>query len=222
MTKNISGIIFDLDGVIVDTARYHYLAWKRMANELGFDFSEAQNEQLKGVSRMESLERILTWGNRVLSQAEKERYAEQKNQWYLGYIREMTPREILPGVLTFLQELKSLSFKTAIGSASKNARTIIERTGLQPYFEVIIDGNRISNSKPHPEVFLTAARELGLTPAEVVVFEDAEAGVEAAVKGGFYVIGIGDPVILGKADRVIPSLEGKNWREMMPAALRRD
>ncbi len=215
MIKNISGAIFDLDGVIVDTAKYHYLAWKRMANELGFDFSPAQNEQLKGVSRMESIERILSWGNLVLPEAGKARYAAQKNQWYLEYIREMTPEEILPGVMPFLEELRSLSVKTAIGSSSKNARTIIDRIGLEGYFDSIVDGNRITHSKPHPEVFLKAAGELGLDPSQSIVFEDAEAGVEAALHGGFHVIGVGDPGILGKADAVIPSLEGCKWADLV-------
>ena len=211
MTKNLKAAIFDLDGVIVDTAKYHFLAWKRMANSLGFDFSEEQNEQLKGVSRMESLDRILAWGRISLDQAEKDRYAAKKNDWYLDYIREMTPAEILPGVTAFLGELQATGIKMAIGSSSRNAMTIIDRIGLGSFFDTIVDGNRISKSKPDPEVFLKAADDLGVEPGLSLVFEDAEAGVEAALRGGFHVIGIGSPEVLGAADAVIPSLGGYSW-----------
>lgn len=196
--------LFDLDGVIVDTAVYHFKAWRRLANELGFDFTEHQNEQLKGISRMESLEKILDWGHVTLSPEEKEAWAAKKNDWYLAYVREMTPEEVLPGVKDFLTVLHQHDVKIALGSASKNAPLILERIGMASFFDVVIDGTKTTRSKPDPEVFLLGAQALGLPPADCIVFEDAVAGVEAAHRGGMKAVGVGSPEVLTEADLVIP------------------
>ncbi|MFN3328564.1 MAG: beta-phosphoglucomutase [Fervidobacterium pennivorans] len=202
--------IFDLDGVIVDTAKYHYLAWKRLAKELGFEFTEKDNERLKGVSRMESLEILLSVGGiKIDDENVKLQLAEKKNKWYVEYINQMTKDEILPGVIEFLELLKSAGIKVAIGSASKNTITILERIGLKDFFDVIIDGTKISKAKPDPEVFLKAAEELGVRPEECCVFEDAVAGIQAAKSAGMKVIGVGDPTILKDADKVIQSFQGQ-------------
>ncbi|RDC63870.1 Alpha,alpha-trehalose phosphorylase [Adhaeribacter pallidiroseus] len=202
----IKACIFDLDGVIVDTAVYHYQAWKRLANELGFDFTEHQNEQLKGVSRVRSLELILGWGNVTKTTAEQTELATRKNKWYVEMINRMQPSEILPGAKEFLQVARAAGLKTALGSASKNSATILERVGLLPLFNAIVDGNHVTASKPDPEVFLKGAEALGLNPVECVVFEDAIAGVQAAKAGGMKVVGIGSPDVLTAADLVIPGL----------------
>lgn len=202
--KTISTCIFDLDGVIVDTAKYHYLAWKRLAHELGFEFLEEHNERLKGVSRMTSLDIMLEVGGLTFSQSEKEVMAARKNEWYLEYIYKMTPEEILPGVVDFLVMLRSKGIKISLGSASKNAMLILERVQLQHYFDAVIDGNKALKAKPDPQVFLLAAEELGQNPTSCVVFEDAAAGIEAAKAAGMKCIGIGSPNVLGKADKVVP------------------
>jgi beta-phosphoglucomutase len=202
----IKAFIFDLDGVVVDTARYHYMAWKRLAEELGFFFSEKDNERLKGVSRMRSLEILLEVGGIKLNEEEKSKLATKKNNWYVDYIMKMTPDEILPGVLNFLAVTKERGIKTALGSASKNAPIILERVHLLEYFDVVIDGNKVSKAKPDPEVFLKAATELNVRPEECIVFEDAEAGVEAALNGNMHVVGIGSEEILKKAEIVIKGL----------------
>ncbi len=204
----IKACIFDLDGVIVDTAKYHFIAWRRMANELGVDFTEEENEQLKGVSRMGSLELILQWGGIQLSEAEKLAWAEKKNNWYREYILEMKPDEILEGVLPFLDELQERGIQLGLGSASKNAGTIIERVRLRDRFASIVDGTKTTKSKPDPEVFLKGAAELGRQPAECIVFEDAAKGIDAALNGGFYAVGIGSPENLGHAHLVIPNFIG--------------
>jgi len=180
----IQACIFDLDGVIVDTAVYHYLAWKRLANELGFDFTEAQNERLKGISRMRSLELILEWGGIRKTAAEQEVLATRKNEWYVEMISHMTPQEILPGAKAFLEAARNAGLKTALGSASKNSSAILERTKLLPLFDAIVDGNTVTASKPDPEVFLKGAAALGIAPADCVVFEDAIAGITAARAAG--------------------------------------
>lgn len=206
--NKIKGCIFDLDGVIVDTAKYHYIAWKEIARELNFNFTEHDNERLKGVSRMRSLEILLEIGNRVLGEQTKQELAEKKNKIYVSYIEKMNHDEILPGVIPFLEELKEAGIPAALGSASKNTPLILERIGLSGYFREIIDGNRTSKAKPDPEVFLLAAKGLNIQPENCVVFEDAEAGIEAAVAGGMYSVGVGSPAILYKADLVIPGFSG--------------
>lgn len=204
--RTIKACIFDLDGVIVDTAKYHYLAWKRLANELGFDFTEQDNERLKGVSRSRSLEILLGIGRMELGEDEKKRLAERKNRWYVESIRSMDRSEVLPGAVEFLKVLRGAGLKVALGSASKNAMMILENTGLKDDFDAIIDGTRTSAAKPDPEVFLLGAQELGVQPEDCVVFEDAEAGIEAAKRAGMAVIGIGNKENLGGADAVAASL----------------
>ena len=200
----IEACIFDLDGVVVDTAKYHFIAWKALARELGFDFTLADNERLKGVSRMQSLDILLEIGGKQFTQSEKIAMAEKKNTLYVSYIEKMSPEETLPGVEKFLQELRKRGIKTALGSASKNAPLILERIGLAGWFDVIVDGNSISEAKPNPEVFLKGAEKLGVMPEHCVVFEDAIAGVEAARNANMYCVGIGEPQNLGLADLVIP------------------
>lgn len=187
----IRGFLFDLDGVLVDTAQYHFLAWQRMAAELGIHFGEAENEQLKGVSRAESLNRILAWGRKTLSDAEKQHWMTLKNDWYLELVRGMPADDYLPGAHEFLRASRAAGIKVALGSASKNAPLILERLGWIPLFDAMVDGNVVTASKPDPEVFLEGARRLGLKPEECAVFEDSEAGVEAARRGGMKVVGIG-------------------------------
>jgi nigerose phosphorylase len=199
----VQAAIFDLDGVIVDTAKYHYLAWKRLASELGFEFSAEHNERLKGVSRIRSLEIVLEIGGITATESQKTEWAIRKNNWYLEYICRIRPAEILPGVVALINHLRSQGLKIALGSASKNAPLILENLGINPLFDVIIDGNQVSKAKPDPEVFLTAARELNILPAHCVVFEDAAAGIEAARNAGMLSVGIGDAQILRQADLVI-------------------
>ncbi len=206
MTK-IKACLFDLDGVIVDTAVYHFQAWRRLANELGFDFTEHQNEQLKGISRMESLELILKWGNVTLTEAEKLAWATRKNDWYLDLVKLMTPKEVLPGVEKFLTDLREAGIKIALGSASKNSKLILERINMLDYFDAIIDGNNITKGKPDPQVFLMGAEATGSLPTECVVFEDAVAGIQAAKAGGMKAIGVGAADILTEADFVIAGFE---------------
>lgn len=205
--SKIKACIFDLDGVIVDTAKYHYLAWKRLAQELGFKFTEEQNERLKGVSRMKSLEILLEIGNKNFTEEEKLKLAEKKNNWYIEYISKMKENEILPGAKEFLEIVRGSEIKTALGSVSKNSMTILNNLKLIKYFDAVIDGNKVSKAKPDPEVFLLGAREVNIEPKNCVVFEDAQAGIEAAINAGMYSIGIGDAKILNKANFVIKSLK---------------
>jgi beta-phosphoglucomutase len=200
---NIKACIFDLDGVIVDTAKYHFMAWHNLAKMMGFEFTEAHNERLKGISRMASLDILLEVGGLSFDLQTRLELAEFKNTEYVGYIEKMTPDEILPGVNNFLLELKQNGIKTAIGSASKNTPLILERTGIRHLFDAVIDGNLVSEAKPNPEVFLKGAQALGVEPNACVVFEDAEAGIDAAVAGGMRSVGIGNPHVLNKADYVM-------------------
>ncbi len=198
--------IFDLDGVVVNTAKYHFLAWKRLTADLEIKFTEADNEHLKGVSRMASLDIILEIGGRHLSQAEKEELAALKNKWYLEYISKMIPEEILPGTLKLINDLKHENIKVALGSASRNTPLILERLGLENIFDAIADGNSVHKAKPDPEVFLKAAGMLGVEAKRCVVFEDAYAGVKAALRAGMICIGIGEKSILKDAHMVIKGL----------------
>jgi beta-phosphoglucomutase len=197
MTKK--AFIFDLDGVIVDTAKYHYLAWKKIANELGIEFTHEHNELLKGVSRVRSLDIILGLGNVEASQEQKDQWLVQKNEEYLTYLVDMDQSEILPGVMKVLEFLKANNQPIALGSASKNARPILEKTGILSYFDVIVDGNDVSNAKPDPEVFLQAAQKLGMTNENSIVFEDSVAGIQAANIAAMTSIGIGEATILNEA-----------------------
>ncbi|WP_051691963.1 beta-phosphoglucomutase [Pedobacter borealis] len=206
-STSIKACLFDLDGVLVDTAVYHYKAWKRLANTMGFDFTEEQNEQLKGVSRVESLNKILVWGGVDKTDAEKEELASLKNSWYVDMITKMTPAEVLPGTVDFLTAIHKAGYKLALGSASKNSGIILEKTDLAHFFDEIVDGNMVTKSKPDPEVFLKGAELLGFAPDECVVFEDAVAGVEAAKRGGMKAIGIGEKSVLSQADVVVSGLD---------------
>jgi beta-phosphoglucomutase len=206
MIREMRAAIFDLDGVIVDTAKYHYQAWKRLANQYGFDFTEADNERLKGVSRTRSLEILLEIGNLNVGEAVQQTMAAQKNEWYVEYIQNMDASEILPGAAEYLQTLHIRGVRTALGSASKNAPLILERLGIRSLFDVVIDGNKVVQAKPNPEVFLRAACELEIPPASCIVFEDAEAGIEAAHRAGMGAVGIGKPITLKEADMVMAGL----------------
>ena len=194
--------IFDLDGVIVDTAKYHFLAWKKLAGSIGVDFTEHQNEQLKGVSRVKSLEKILAWGNKTISEAEFTKLMALKNTDYLTYIDKMDEQEILPDVTKTLDFLRNENQHIALGSASKNARMILEKVNILEKFHVIVDGNDVTKAKPDPEVFLKSAQHLNVPPEHCIVFEDAVAGIQAANNAGMISIGIGKKDILHEADYV--------------------
>lgn len=196
------GFIFDLDGVIVDTAKYHFLAWKKLANSIGIDFSEEQNEQLKGVSRVRSLEKILQWGNKTIDEDSFMELMARKNYDYLSYISNMDENEILPDVIKVLDYLKSKKQPIALGSASKNAREILNQVNLIDAFNAIVDGTNVTTAKPDPEVFLIAAEQLDISPKDCVVFEDSVAGIQAANTAQMISIGIGDKEVLCEADYV--------------------
>jgi beta-phosphoglucomutase len=198
MTNN-KGFIFDLDGVIVDTARYHYLAWQKLAQQLGIEFTPEHNEQLKGVSRIRSLDIILEIGNVTANQEDKNKWLFQKNEEYLSYLVNMDVSEVLPGVIPVLEFLKQNNQKIALGSASKNARPILEKTGILYMFDAIVDGNDVTNAKPDPEVFLQAAKLLQIQTENAFVFEDSVAGIQAANTANMVSIGIGEEEILHEA-----------------------
>ena len=207
----ITACIFDLDGVIVDTAKFHFLAWKQLAEHLGVEFSEEDNEHLKGVSRMQSLEYILLKGDIQLSNEEKLRLATLKNEWYVESIKHIDASEILPGSEELLKDLKKNRIKISLGSASKNAKAILNGIGLMSYFDFISDGNSTDKSKPDPEVFLIAAKGVNELPENCLVVEDSIKGIEAANVGGFRTLGIGDPNILTEAEFIVKDLTAVNW-----------
>lgn len=196
---NQKAFIFDLDGVIVDTAKYHFLAWQKIAGRLGINFTHEHNEQLKGVSRVRSLDIILDLGGVEAAQEDKDRWLIEKNEDYLGYITNMKEDEILEGVVPVLQYLKDNNQKIARGSASKNARPILEKVGILHYFDAIVDGNDVTNAKPDPEVFIRAAQLLGMQSEGAIIFEDSVAGIQAANIAGMISIGIGDKSVLHEA-----------------------
>jgi len=204
--STMKAALFDLDGVIVDTAKFHYLAWRELANGLGFDISEAQNEHLKGISRMESLDVILGWGKVTLEPAEKERLATVKNGRYVEMIKTIDASEILPGARDYLLALRTRGVKIALGSASKNAEMILKSLGILDLFDAIVDGNQVTKSKPDPQVFALGAQALGVAPKDCIVYEDAVAGVDAAKAAGMHAVGIGKPENLPRADLVVPGL----------------
>jgi len=207
--------IFDLDGVIVDTARYHFLAWKKLTDQLGVHFTEEDNERLKGVSRMASLEIILEIGNIKTDDSTKLEYATLKNKWYTDFISKMTPDEILPGSLDFIKELRKANIRVAIGSASKNTPLILKRVGIFELFDGVADGNIVSKAKPDPDVFIKAAEMVNVKPWKCVVFEDAVAGVQAALNAGMMCIGVGSPKILTKAHYVVSGLKEMNIEKLI-------
>lgn len=202
----ITACIFDLDGVIVDTAKYHYQAWLKLAIKLGLPFNEEENEKMKGISRMDSLEMMLKLGDRAYSDIDKQKYCAAKNTWYLDLVSDMDKSEILPGIVEFIDHLKKENIKIALGSASKNARRILTLVELTESFDEIVDGNDVIMSKPDPEVFLKGAKLLGTKPNETIVFEDSAKGIDAAIAGAFRTVGIGVPAHLGHADIVIENL----------------
>jgi beta-phosphoglucomutase len=199
-------VIFDLDGVITDTAHYHYLAWKRLADSLGIPFDEAFNERLKGVDRMGSLELILGRSDKHFSDEEKRALAEQKNNDYLQLIGTMTPSDLLPGAVEALRSVRQAGLKVGLASVSKNAPLVLERLGITDRFDYVVDANQIRRGKPDPEIFLTAAEHLEVPPAACIGVEDAVAGIQAIKAAGMYAVGVGDPAILKEADKVIPGL----------------
>jgi len=204
--NTVRAVLFDLDGVLVDTAIYHFQAWRRLAAELGYSFSIVDNEQLKGVSRVESLELILNWAGLEKSEIEKAVLLTKKNQWYLELIEQLSPEHLLEGSLDLLKKLREKGIRIALGSASKNALGILEKTGIVDYFDALIDGNAVQLSKPNPEVFLKGAAVLGIEPACCLVLEDAQAGIDAARAAGMQVIGVGQAEHLNGADLVVPDL----------------
>lgn len=214
-TEQIKGCIFNLDGVIIDTAKYHYIAWRRLANQLGFELSPEQHEQLRGLSRMGSLEQILEWGDIYMTEAEKLHWSDVKNNWYVELISDLRPADLLPGVLLFLRQARESGMKIALSSASRSARQVLRSTHTEPFFDVIVDGHNIRKVKPDPESFLLPARALGLLPGECLVFEDAASGVLAGLAGGFTVVGIGRPEYLSHAQIVIPGFEGLTLNELL-------
>jgi beta-phosphoglucomutase len=211
----VKGCIFDLDGVLVDTAKYHYMAWKKLAQELGIDFSIKDNGKLKGISRLESLEVLLSTGNINVDYNTKLKFADKKNKWYVEYISGIDGNEILPGVESFILSLKKKEIKIALGSSSKNATLILERTGLISLFDAIIDGSKITKAKPHPEIFLKGAASLGLNPENCVVFEDSEAGLIAAKSAGMYAIGVGYADVLKHADKIIKDFNNVSINDIL-------
>ena len=200
------GLIFALDGVIVTTEHNHFVAWKRTADQLGVPFSERENEMLKGLSRLDSLRAILNLGKKTLPQEEIDALLLDKNKFYRDSIAGLSRKDLLPGVLNLLILAKELNIPMAVGSSSKNATFILSLLELEEYFITIIDGNKVSDPKPHPEVFLNAANALGLEPSECFVFEDAESGIQAAKAGGFFAIGVGNPNIAELADLYLNDL----------------
>ena len=205
--------IFDLDGVLVDTAKYHYLAWKQLAAQLGFEFTLEQNEALKGVSRMRSLEILLADGGLTgkFTDAEMEKLAAEKNEIYVRYIRELKQEELFPGVVETFRAMKAADVKIALGSASKNASMILDRLQITPYFDAIIDGTKVTKAKPDPEVFLLAAQELGIAPCDCVVCEDSQAGIEAAKSADMLAVGVGTQAQLPKADLLVSNVSEFSW-----------
>ncbi|MBD2436513.1 beta-phosphoglucomutase [Nostoc sp. FACHB-110] len=209
---DIRGVIFDLDGVLTDTAEYHYQAWQRLADEEGIPFSRQANEALRGVSRRESL--MLIIGDRKYSEAQIQEMMERKNGYYVELIHHVTPKDLLPGAIALLDELRQAGIKTAIGSASKNAQTVIQLLGIADKVDAMADGYSVQQPKPAPDLFLYAAKELGLQPAQCVVVEDAAAGVEAALAGGMWAVGLGPVERVGAAHVVLPSLAGVKWADI--------
>lgn len=205
MEKNkLKAVIFDLDGVITDSAKYHYLAWKALADELGIDFDEAYNEKLKGVSRMESLELILANGNACDKYTDQEKFqmAEKKNDNYKELIKQITPADILPGVFDFLKELRSHGIKIALASVSKNAPFILKQLELESFFDYVADAAKVPNAKPFPDIFLAGMNAFGLEPQECIGVEDARTGVEAIHRAGMKAVGVGTPSEMEDADLI--------------------
>lgn len=211
----VKAVIFDLDGVLVDTARFHFMAWKRLAAELGIELTEEMNEKLKGVGRMESLEQILKFGNRALAAEQKEELAQKKNAWFTEFITNMRSDELFEGVRPLFGDIRKAGLKLALASSSKNADAVLRQLNLKTEFDAIVDGTMISNSKPHPEIFLMAASKLKLKPETCIVVEDAEAGIEAAHAAGMKAIGVGSSTRLQKADLIVPHVRQIDLKQVL-------
>ena len=207
MTTRFKAVIFDLDGVITDTAHYHYLAWKRLADSVDAPFDAAFNEQLKGVDRMGSLDLILARAPRTYTPEEKRALADAKNTHYQELIATMTPDDLLPGALRALEEVRAAGLHIGLASVSRNAFTVLDRLGIRDRFDDVVDAATIVNGKPHPEISLTAAAHLGVEPRDCLGVEDAAAGVASIKDAGMVAVGVGNPEVLYRADRVIPSME---------------
>jgi beta-phosphoglucomutase len=215
MASHIRGFIFDLDGVITDTAEYHYRGWKRLADEEGLSFTREDNEHLRGIPRRESL--LLILKEREVPEKKILEMMERKNNYYLEFIKEISPRDLLPGARELLEEIRAAGMKNALGSASKNAREVLERLGIRGLFDAISDGHSVERQKPAPDLFLHAADQLSLSASECVVVEDAAAGIEAARSGGFHSIGLGPPGRVGAADVIFPNLAGVRLADLLQA-----
>lgn len=215
---SIQAFIFDLDGVIADTAVFHYQAWRELANRLGFDIDHEFNETLKGVGRMDSLNRVLAHGGIQMSEAQKHIEAEQKNREYVELISHMTPNDLLPGARAALLAVRAAGLKIALASASKNGPMILERTGVADLFDTIVDPAILKNGKPDPEIFLTAAQQLHIPPNACIGVEDAISGVEAIKSAGMFAVGIGDAKVLAQADIVLPDLLRFDCAQLIAAA----
>ncbi|MFZ5880284.1 MAG: beta-phosphoglucomutase [Chloroflexota bacterium] len=211
----IQAFIFDLDGVLTDTAEYHYRGWKRLADEEGLPFSREDNEHLRGVPRRESLMLILK--GRSYPEEKIQEMMERKNNYYLDFIQEISPRDLLPGARELLEEIRASGRKNALGSASKNAPEVIDRLGIRGLFDALSDGHSVERQKPAPDLFLHAAAQLGLSPADCVVVEDAAAGIEAALAGGFRSVGLGPRERVGQAQAVFPNLDGVHLPDLLQA-----
>ncbi|RXA63688.1 beta-phosphoglucomutase [Enterococcus casseliflavus] len=211
------GFVFDLDGVITDTAKYHYIAWKELAAEIGIEIDLKFNEQLKGISRMDSLERILTLGNKndAYTEVDKEALATKKNTHYVQLLQSLTPDDLLPGVKTFLDEAKAKNIPCAIASASKNAPFILDKLGVMQDFDTIVDPATLKKGKPDPEIFIQAALALGIEPAEAVGFEDAQAGIDGIKAAGMYAVGVYSGEELHGADVIVEKLTDLNIDELL-------
>ncbi|MFK7755978.1 MAG: beta-phosphoglucomutase [Flavobacteriales bacterium] len=210
----LKACIFDMDGVIVNSAEFHFDAWKKLAAELSINLSDDFEAELKGISRVDSLEKILAKGNLVLDNDTKLALMRKKNDEYLASITSLTQKDLLPGVLDFLRECKANGIKIALGSSSRNAEIILEKTEIASFFDEVIDGNKVKFSKPDPEVFLKGAAGVGVSPSEAVVFEDAISGMKAAKSGGFFCVAIGDPAEFAEADHVMDGLHQMNLSQL--------
>lgn len=209
----IKAFIFDLDGVLTDTAEYHYRAWKRLADELQIPFSRAENDALRGIPRRESLQLLLK--GRVYPEEQLQQFMARKNAFYLEYIRDISPKDVLPGVLNLLHDIRAAGLKIALGSASKNAAEVISRLQIASLLDAVSDGNSVVHQKPAPDLFLHAAGQLNLPPQACIVVEDAAAGIEAALAGGFWTLGLGSPERVGKAHLILPSLKSASLPDIL-------
>jgi len=213
----IRAFLFDLDGVLTDTSDFHYLGWKRLADELGLPFDRQKNEALRGVSRRESL--LLLLNGRPATEEEMNEWMERKNRYYIEYVNGMTPQNLLPGVLELLKELRQAGYKVAIVSSSKNTPLVLERLQINQLLDTVVDGNAPARSKPAPDLFLLAAERLGVEPAQCLVIEDAEAGIAAGKAAGMRTLGLGPVERVGLADYHLPDLNGislQRLRELIP------